>query len=390
MGRKLIFLLVILALLATAAGFYFFSKNKKTSVIFQDVEKSQEKINEGRKFFISGWLPYWRKTEGAESLFGQLALFNEIHPFAFGVNPDGSLKDTLKIESAPWAQLRAEAEKENVSIIPTILWGDAQAMHSIFSDKNLLNNHVSVIAEMLNQDNFSGVDIDYEGKDMSDKDLFSSFLELLHKKLAPAGKTINCTVEARTQDTPPPSWNGTRAMAFANDYSALNQFCDSVTVMAYDEVFQANGIKTSFENMNGIPDAPNADNQWVEQAVNYTLRFIAPEKLVLGVPTYGWEFQLTKLPAGYRYTRLQSISYSKAIAEAQTAGVTLARDAGGELSFVYKTADGEHIVTFTDAEMVKQKIDLAEKLNLKGICLFKLDGLVDPQVYSILRETSAL
>jgi len=389
MIKKIIFTLIVLMLLAAGAGFYFFSKGKKTSVISQNTKNSQQEISVEKKFFISGWLPYWRKTEGAESLAGKLASFNEIHPFAFGVNPDGGLKDTLKIGAEPWTKLSAEAKKENVSVVPTILWGDAKAMHHVFADDTLLDKHVEAIVNLLEKNNFSGVDIDYEGKDVADRDLFSNFLQKLRGKLSSAEKSINCTIEARTQDTPPDGWTGTRAMAFANDFSALNQSCDSVTVMAYDQVFQMNGIKTSFENTSEVPSAPNADNQWVEKVINYALRFIAPEKLVLGVPTYGWEFQLAKLPAGYRYTRVQSVSYPKALAEAQTAGVTSTRD-GGELSFVYKTLDGEHIVTFADAETIKEKITLAKKLNLKGICFFKLDGLADPRVYSILGEAPML
>jgi spore germination protein len=390
MIKKTLLLFVILTLLIIGVRFYYFGEIKETSVILQDDQSYQEEKSEEKKFFISGWLPYWRKTEGVESLLGKIDLFNEIHPFAFGVNPNGSLKDTLKIESAPWVKLREEVKKANVSIVPTILWGDAQAMHSIFADNNLLDRHVEAVADFLRKNNFPGVDIDYEGKDVADRDLFSIFLQKLHSGLNLAGKSLNCTVEARTQDVPPSGWAGTRAMAFANDYSVLNQSCDSVTVMAYDESFQVNGIKTSFENISEKPSAPNADNQWVEQVINYALRFIVPEKLILGVPTYGWEFELTKLPAGYRYTRVQSVSYPKAMVEARSAGVTPTRNAGGELNFVYKASDGEHIVTFADAETVKQKMDLAKKLNLKGICLFKLDGLVDPQVYSMLGETSVL
>lgn len=377
-----------MVLILCGAVFYFSNKSTKSVVLELNknaAEKENDKVSEKQDFFISGWLPYWRKAEGAQSLDGKINLFSEINPFALSVNPNGSLRDDIQLNNFPWPELRGAAEKASVKVVPTILWGDAAAMHKIFSDDNLRAQHIDAIAELLQKNNFSGVDIDYEGKDMADREIFSGFMKELHAKLDASGKTMNCTVEARTQDVPPPGWSGTRAMAFANDFFALNRSCDSVRVMAYDQIFQTYGEKGSFVDTNSLPTAPNADNQWVEEVVRYALRSIAPEKLVLGVPTYGWEFKLTKLPDGYRYTRVKSVSFGEALAKAKTAGVEPMRS-GGELSFVYQAADGRHIITFSDAEAVRQKINIAQKFQLKGVSLFKLDGLADPELYSVLKK----
>lgn len=108
-------------------------------------------------------------------------------------------------------------------------------MRKIFSDSKLRGNHADKIVAMLEKNYFSGVDIDYEGKEIADKDDFSLFLKILHEKLqAWQNKVLNLTVEARTRDSPPAGFVGTSAMSYANDFSALNENCDSVTVMAYD------------------------------------------------------------------------------------------------------------------------------------------------------------
>jgi len=390
------FKIAILFFLILAVGLFFsfcYLKNTKKDISIVPVSETakQEEKNtissqNTQSIFISGWLPYWKKEDGVASLAGEINLFGEINPFAFGVASDGSLVDVAKIDDSPWLKLEEDAKKENIRIVPTILWADAAAMHHIFTDSNLLNNHVDAIATLLEQKNFPGVDIDYEGKDIADRDNFTNFLKVLHEKLSPAGKTISCTVEARTQDSPPADWNGTRAMSWANDFSALNNFCDSVRIMAYDEMFQTQGQKQVFEDTNETPHAPNADNQWVEEVMKYALHFIAPEKLMIGVPTYGWEFKLTKLAQGYRYTRVKSVSYPEAIEKAKEAGIEPERDDGGELSFIYKADDGQHIVTFSDAESIQQKITIAQNLNLKGISLFKIDGLSDPQLFPMLEK----
>ncbi|MEI8343570.1 MAG: glycosyl hydrolase family 18 protein [Candidatus Moraniibacteriota bacterium] len=390
---KIIFFFIILALLA-CGFFWLVQKNKINLVIKKEiansliVSPSKEnsaivQSNSAQNFFVAGWIPYWAKSGGAASLQEKIGLFSQFNLFAFGVSADGKLVDTAKSKIAPWPQFIADAKKQNVKIVPTILWGDAAVMHKIFADPVLRGKHVDNIVTMLAQNDFAGVDIDYEGKDVADRDNFSLFLETLHEKLQ--GKTLNCTVEARAQDNPPADLTGVRAMSWANDFSELNHYCDTVTIMAYDQVFQIHRAKV-FEASGFAPSAPNADNAWAQENIEYSLKFIEPEKLILGVSTYGWEFSLQKITDGYRYTKVRSISYPDALALANSVDVVPTRTLGGELAFSYNAVDGQHLVTFDDAESVKDKIKLAKKFQLKGINLFKLDGLTDPKLFEILKN----
>jgi len=352
-------------------------------------EESVKPLTKKPVLFVAGWLPYWSKEAGTTSLDGKIHLFNEINPFALSVATDGSLVDKTRIESPPWPKLREQADGVQVRIMPTLLWADALAMHHVFMDSSLLHRHIEAIITLLEQNNFPGVDIDYEGKDIADRDNFSLFLRTLHERLIGAGKSVSCTVEARADDTVPFGWRGTRAMSYANDFAILKDYCDTVRIMAYDQVFQTHGEHQSFEDASETPSAPHSDIHWVESVMQYALKYITPEKLIMGVPTYGWEFSLTKTPTGYQYTRVRSISYEDALKEAQTAGVNVQRSAGGEPTFIYKATDGEHIVTFSDDESIRQKITLAQKLHLKGVSFFKLDGLSDPKLFSTLEEMKA-
>lgn len=384
--KKIIISVSIIVFFAVLAGTIFFlaKSNKKINIFEKNSSVDQPLAR--NNLFVSGWLPYWSKTDGAGTLEPNLPLFSEINPFAFEVNADGSIKDTLKFESAPWPDLRNAANKNDIAVIPTLLWADPDAMHKVFLDSGLLSSHISAISDLLDKYNFSGIDIDYEGKDIADRNSFSLFLKNLNEKLSPQGKSINCTVEPRTADNPPDGWNSTQAMAYANDFSALNKYCNSVRIMAYDETIQTHGFLKRFDDPSETLSAPNADNQWVEQVIQYALKYIPAEKIALGIPTYGWEFQFTKIAQGYHYERVQSVSFPKAMEEAKNAGVTPARDSGGELSFTYTDDTGSDIVTFSDAEAIREKIELAKKYNLKGVSLFKLDGETDPNLFSMLKN----
>jgi spore germination protein len=131
---------------------------------------------------------------------------------------------------------------------------------------------------MLENKKFSGIDIDYEGKDMADKDVFSRFIVELAIALKYREYSLSCTVEARTNDFPPSGWHGVRAMAWANDYNVLNAYCDEVRIMAYDQAIVTKGAKTEWHGDLKQLYAPLADIKWVEEIIKYSLRSIHKNK----------------------------------------------------------------------------------------------------------------
>ena len=385
-------LFIIAALSLSAVVFLLSLHGKNVAISNRSAEQSAQVTIEGaaqpkatKALFVSAWIPYWAKAAGVQSLSGNLGIFNELHPFSFGVDASGNLTDTMEIKQSPWTGLLAQARQKNIPIVPTVMWGDASAMHTVFSNQNLEQKHIDSILSMVTENNFPGVDIDYEGKDVADKDNFSNFISDLSEKMHALGKTLNCSVEAKTQDQPTQGLTGTRAMSWANDFSSLGKNCDSVTIMAYDQALQIHRAN-SFDDLSAELSAPNAANDWVESNVQYALKYIPAQKIILGIPTYGWEFSWEKIAGGYHYERIKSISYPDAMAEAEAAGAQVQRSAQGELYFTYKSAGENRIVTFEDAESVKEKIAIAQKYGLKGISIFKIDGLSDPNLFSILEN----
>lgn len=394
-SSKIICVSVLAFVILALAAFMVFSKKHGTQTIRQTgmpSEKSESKNEDASSssesshpLTVSGWVPYWAKDKGIQSLEGKLDLFSEINPFAFHVDTSGNISDPSGVDGSSWSWIIKEAKKESVRVVPTILWADSEAMHETFSDPKTIEKHIDAIDAMLKKYDFQGVDIDYEGKDVADRDNFSSFLQKLNEKLGTENKTMSCIVEARTQDSVPDDLSGTRAMSFANDPKALNDYCTTVRVMAYDQVFQIHRAY-QFDDNNETPNAPNADNRWVEDVMNYFLKYIPHEKLSLGIPTYGWEFNLSKTDTGYRYARLKSVEYAQALQEAASAGVEPKRTDGGELSFTYSAKDGEHIVTFEDADSIQDKMDIAKNLELSGVSFFKIDGETDPKLFEVLKN----
>lgn len=359
-------------------------------------------------FEVSGWIPYWKVSEGTRDARENLDALDIIHPFAYSVQPDGKLKDLAGLGKYSWTRLFREARADGVLVVPTVMWSDTTSIQTILADPVARAAHVKRIAAMVKSGKYDGVDIDYEGKKAETKDAYSAFLGELKEALG--GKLLSCTIEART---PPASLYAPgkvpAVMNYANDYAKINQYCDRVNIMAYDQ--QRADLTLNAARV-GSPYYPVADIDWVRKVVTLATKDIAADKIVLSVPTYGRELTLTVAPDWYKsYAQLWSVSKEYALDTAKDYKVTPTRNAAGELSFTYVPEDSEfdglfdtgtnaaasalayanktgktvavNLVWWSDAQAIAQKVALAKELGLRGISLFKIDGGEDMDIWDL-------
>lgn len=363
---------------------------------------------------VAGWIPWWQDTMGVESAEDNLDELDIIYPFAFEVNGDGSLRDRADLSEDKWEDLIEEAQEERVEVIPTVMWFDGEEMHQILSDSRLRERHIEYLVKMVEEGDYDGINIDYEGKKAETIDYFSEFLEELEDELG--RKELTCTIEART----PPNMiyrDVPKQISYANDYEAMNKHCDWVEIMAYD---QQRAILSLNNERKGEPYIPVADQDWVEVVIKLALKDIDEDKILLGVPTYGRQWELTVAPEWYKiYKNISALNLPDAEELADDYDVTPGRNAAGEMSYTYFHKDSPfhilevlpvpkdtrkgfeaaakallfanltgmevpvRVVWYSDAEAIEDKIDLVEKYDLKGIAIFKIDGEEDKKVWDL-------
>ncbi len=207
------------------------------------------------------------------------------------------------------------------------------------------------------------------------------------------------------------------ATDYANDFIAMNRYCDRVEIMAYDQ----GTIDVRLNNARSAPYAPVADPGWVENLVTLAAQTISRNKLIIGIPTYGYEYAVTPLPdAGYQYKVLWPFNPSYATGIATQLGITPVRTSANEIGFTYDInllkpppADEDstltqqvaatsttiaqnagsqmtagapfNYMTWSDALAIADKVALARKLGVRGVAIFKLDGGEDPGMWSVLK-----
>ena len=350
------------------------------------------------------WIPYWRKNEGASSTLLNLSGVTQISPFAFELQSDGTIKNALKIEEEPWPTLIAEAKKKKVKVYPSILsypHNDTEKynFYLLLAQRKRRAAHVKEIVALVKKYKFDGIDIDYEAKTAETRPYFSAFLTELSTALHKEKKQLICTIEART---PPESRYATTSkevlsrVEYANDYKVIGKVCDQVRIMAYDQ--STDDAKLTIQNKNGGNIyAPVADIEWVKKVITQALWDIPAKKIVLGVPTYGYKYELiTPLATGVTsYKRIGSMNFSYAHELATNLYITPTRNNAGELSFTYGTTTGvngeylgefkRYLVWYSDSQAILNKIKIAKLYKLGGVAVFKIDGGNDPRVWEVLK-----
>ena len=368
-------------------------------------------------FEYSGWLPYWREASSTKDVLPHLSQLTEINPFGYIVQPDGTVMDAMGIADEPWKSLIIAAKAKKVRVIPTVMWSDTEAIHRILSNTESRIKLEDDITALAFNEGFDGIDIDFEGKLAEDKNYFSTFLRGLYQRMGK--KWVMCTIESRTPlssrylGTPPKD-----AGIYSNDWVQINKYCDRVRFMTYDQ-------ETIDQKLNAAalsaPYVPVADVKWVEKAIRLAMQTIPKHKIVIGIATYGYEWEVTPLTqSGYRYDKLWAFNPRYATELATKIGSKIQRNSAGELSFSYipqiqlppppkvdqQLSDttpipaplqsgtpaavvlataSYNIVWWSDAQAIKQKIDLAKRLGVRGVAVFKLDGGEDPLMWQYFK-----
>ncbi|HEV7449223.1 MAG TPA: glycosyl hydrolase family 18 protein, partial [Candidatus Paceibacterota bacterium] len=365
---------------------------------------------------FSGWVPDWRADAAAADTTAHLSQLNSIMPFGYKVNGNGQIAGDFQATIEPWASLIKAAKAKGVRVIPSVEWGDGPTIQAILSNTTKRIALEDEIANLVAANGFDGIDIDFEAKQSATRDYFSTFLKGLYARIG--NKFVYCTIESRQplidrylpDETIPAD-----ALDYANDYSAMNKYCDRVEIMAYDQGV----VNHRLNNARSAPYAPVADPGWTGDLIQLAAQSIAKNKIILGVPTYGYEYSVTpKSGGGFDYQVQWAFNPKYATDLATQLGITPHRTSANELGFTYdpsKISDqptgGEttetqqdptegtvqnagsqvgtnktfNYVTWSDAQAIKDKVDQAREYGIRGVAVFSLGGAEDPAMWSILK-----
>ena len=122
----------------------------------------------------------------------------------------------------------------------------------------------------------------------------------------------------------------------------------------------------------------------VRRVLDYAVSRIPPEKLILGISNYGYDWTL---PFVKGESDAPSLSYEEALSLARRYNAEIIFDEEAKAPFFYYTDENgnEHVVWFEDARSFEAKVELIEEYNLSGGFIWDLMR-ENPQGYVTLNS----
>ncbi|MHB8127058.1 MAG: peptidoglycan-binding protein [Desulfitobacteriaceae bacterium] len=301
---------------------------------------------------VCGWLPYWVQTQAFQSLQNHAELFSSISPFWYQVSASG---DVVNFTGAENSSILSFTSARGIRVVPLITNGfDSQLISTVLNDPVIRQRHVQAIVNKVSQMNYAGIDINFENLFVRDREAYVVFLQELKTALSGLNKLLVVTVHAKTD--PIGAWSG----AEAHDYVGIGQSADIVRIMGYDYHWQ------------GSTPGSIAPADWVDAVLAYAVSVIPRSKIELGIPTYGYDW-----PQGQPAT---GVTYGNAISTANQYNVPIITNAQLGPHFMYSVNNLSHEVWFVDALLLSTLLDLVNKYDIRGICIWYLSA-EDPKIY---------
>ncbi len=234
--------------------------------------------------------------------------------------------------------------RHGVRILPMVSnyfnerWNGAN-VHRIIESPGRRLRFIHSILNVLDQNNMQGVNIDFEDLNETSDEHLVAFQKELYDGVHRRGYLV-------TQDIPPlnPDYNPRK----------LERYNDYLVVMAYDQHFSEGSA------------GPVAQHGWVESIVDRMTAVIPPEKLILGIAGYGYDW-----PLG---SEGNDVSYQEAlVTAAESEGKITFDPADYNLTYTYSDDnDSLHTVWFTDAATAFNEMRTATRYGVGGFALWRL------------------
>jgi spore germination protein YaaH len=223
---------------------------------------------------------YTGAQESYDALVAYAPFLNIVSSDVFSVEMDGTLTGGDDFEIAAFNRkhnIQTFACVSNYNNDPNISDFDPHlAQAALVSHPNVVK---AEIMKLLHSGDFAGVNIDFESLAFSediedDRAAFTAFIHDLSMQLHRDGYRLIVSVPGKTEDDVEDTWS------YPFDLAALGQDADYLQLMTYDQ-----------HGPWGEPGSVAGAN-WVEECLAYTTSLVDPAKLLIGLPAYGYDWDL--------------------------------------------------------------------------------------------------
>lgn len=283
-----------------------------------------------------------------------LLYIDEILIFSYGFTAEGELippqiDETWVIQEA-WNQ-----QVEPILVLtPFAETGtfNSGLIQILSENETVQDNLIENLLETVREKGYVGVDVDFEYIRPEDRVGYADFVNRLRETMNENGYRVSVALAPKTS----PYQKG--LLYEAMDYHLLGQSANTVFLMTYEWGYTYG------------PPLPVAPLPNVRQVLEYALTEIPKEKIVLGIPNYGYSWPL---PYERGVTKARLIGNVEANVIAAERGVEIQYDERYQSPFFYYEIGGRRYeVWFEDVRSIYAKLQLAAEKDIRGVGYWNL------------------
>ncbi len=288
-----------------------------------------------------------------------------ISPFSYQAKADGTLTPIND------AAILTESKQHRIApllVVTNFASGnfDTELVDTIVTDTALQDKLIGSITAVLKEKGYYGVNVDFERISPENKENYNNFLRRLVAALHPMGYVVSTALAPKSSDVQTGAWHG------AHDYKAHGEIMDFVIIMTYEW------------GWSGGPPYAVAPVDLVEDVIRYAVSVIPSRKIMMGMPLYGYDWQLPFMPHG-KWARRISPQDALRIAAERGAEIRFDAQTASPTFKYYDDNNNQHEIWFEDARSVRAKLLLVNKYDLRGVSYWLL-GVSFPQNWLVLSD----
>lgn len=332
---------------------------------------------------IIGFLPYWLLTKADKDYTPFIT--TETY-FGLTLDRDGKLLKLVNAqeEEPGWTNLKGEnfnqrlrsGKKRNQKQSLLVISGDDSIISDILRNpETSAKNLVTDAGKIMVQKGFTDLNLDIESFSQASESArqnFTSFVRTVKKLL------VTENLGTLTVDLIPISLVK-KQLYDAEEISAI---ADRIVLMTYDYHYAGSFTTGAVAPVSGAGETIEYD---VETALQEAVKKIPREKILLGIPLYGYEWETidgnpgaATIPGGSSTASLRRIG--DILDGCATCSVQIDQDSR-EPYLIYPENDYFNQIFYEDEKSLAEKIALAQKYRLGGVALWALGY----EEYSVLR-----
>ena len=293
-------------------------------------------------------MAYFEIGNSNHSLHKFSSYLNQIPTDTFAIGAKGVVSGTPPVADLAFARSKGMQNFATVSNFGRTGFVPGIAVAILNNPSNrarAIQNMLAVVQKYA----YTGINVDFEAVPPRERAAFSEFIAELAQAMRSAGYLTMVSVPAELQDDPNDSWAG------AFDFAALAPNVDILQLMTYDE------------NGPWGPPGPVAGLDWVAPCAQYAASVVPANKISLGIPAYGYDWDLTRGTGVQVYWERIPFLIAKVGAMPQWDA------ASSSPYFTYTATNGSnHVVWYEDTRSVPLKSALTVTYNLAGVSVFAL------------------